>query len=325
MVSDPAAQPQIIGRVEPRVAAPRRRFFRMPLYFGGRPGVDGEAGQKGQFIANMVKASGQIVSPYRFRFRAFRAKVPLQVEVKNFVVKTVDSAADLEKILRLRYKVFYSEYCERKRLFAIDVDEFDVICDHLMIIDTKSNSCVGTYRLNCSLFNNRFYSETEFGIAPIIALPGVKLELGRACVQKEYRRGITLALLWRGMSEYVKLTQTRYLFGCSSVKTTDPLETAVVRRYLLEHYPCVPAMRVAPHEPHAIKALGLYTALADSLDEKIITANAKRMVPSLLQSYLKAGAVICGDPALDEEFHCVDFFTLLDLNHTTDAIERKFL
>ena len=49
------------------------------------------------------------------------------------------------------------------------------------------------------------------------------------------------------------------------------------------------------------------------------------MVPSLLQSYLKAGAVICGDPALDEEFRCVDFFTLLDLNHTTDAIERKFL
>jgi putative hemolysin len=323
MASDPAASPHVFGQGAPRPPAPRRRFFRMPLQFRPRP-APGDARQKGQFIANMVKASGQIVSPYRFRFRTFRAKVPLQVEVKNFIVKTVDSAADLEKILRLRYKVFYSEYCERKRLFAIDVDEFDVICDHLMIIDTKTRACVGTYRLNCSLFNNRFYSETEFGIAPITALPGVKLELGRACVLKEYRRGITLALLWRGMSEYIKLTQTQYLFGCSSVKTIDPLEIAVVRRYL-QRYACAPALQVAPHEPHLVKGLSLYAALADTLDEKIIAEHAKKMVPSLLQSYLKAGAVICGDPALDEDFHCVDFFTLLDLRQTTDAIERKFL
>lgn len=319
-----AAQPEIIGRVPPQTPRRRRHLFQMPQRL---PTVAKPAQKQapGAFFANMVKAGSGMMSPYRFRFRAFKAKVPLQVEIKDFIVKTVDSAAELEKILRLRYKVFYAEYCDRKRLFAIDLDEFDVICDHLMILDKRSGACVGTYRLNSSLFNTRFYSETEFNIAPILALPGVKLELGRACVHKDFRGGMSLALLWRGMSEYVKQTQTRYLFGCSSVKTTEPLEIAVVRRHLFEHHAATPTLHTTPQGSYTIKGLALYNALADLLDDKTVQCHAKELIPPLLHSYLKAGAVICSEPALDLDFNCVDFLTLLDLTTTTDAIERKFL
>jgi len=35
-------------------------------------------------------------------------------------------------------------------------------------------------------------------------------------------------------------------------------------------------------------------------------------LPSLIKGYLRAGAWVCGPPALDSEFGTTDFFVLLD-------------
>jgi putative hemolysin len=102
-----------------------------------------------------------------------------------------------------------------------------------LIIDKKSGEIVGTYRLICSLFSKRFYSQAEFTLEQVLALPGVKLELGRACIKKEFRNGAVLTLLWRGIIEYMKLTNAKYLFGCASVQTVLPHEAAATYEYLL--------------------------------------------------------------------------------------------
>ena len=280
---------------------------------------------KSSFFLDFVRAGGKFMNPYLFRFRGFRAKVPVHAEIRNFIVKTVDSADELESILRLRYKVFYKEFLEKRRLIALDIDQFDLICDHLMIIEKRTNACVGTYRLNCSLFNSRFYSETEFSMASIVGLPSVKLELGRACIHKDYRKGILLTLLWRGLGEYIKATDTKFLFGCSSVKTMDPLEIAAVHSYLMSHHASPHEHRAVPHEPYEVKAFPLYANLVRTLNPEIVRQHAERLIPTLLSSYLKAGAVICGDPALDREFKCVDFLTLLDIEHSANPSIRRFV
>ena len=300
----------------------RKGPFKLPKH---PPQPQEPPGGKSHFILDVVRAGGKFMNPYRFRFRAFRAKVPVHVEVRNFVVKTVDTASELEDILRLRYKVFYKEFLEKSRLIAMDIDQFDLICDHLMIIDKKSHACVGTYRLNCSLFNSRFYSETEFAMDSILGLPGVKLELGRACVHKDYRKGIILTLLWRGLGEYVKATNTKYLFGCSSVKTLDPLEIAAVHNYLMTRHPSAASCRVVPNEAYRVKSLPLYAEAVRCMQAEVVHGHAARLIPTLLMSYLHSGAVICGDPALDKEFKCVDFFTLLDFATAAEATTRRFL
>ena len=279
---------------------------------------------KSHFVLKVMRAGGKFMNPYRFRFRAFRVKVPLHVEVRNFIVKTVDTANELEDILRLRYAVFYKEFVGKRRLIAMDIDQFDLVCDHLMIVEKRTNTCVGTYRLNCSLFNTRFYSETEFSMAPIVGLPGTKLELGRACVHKDYRKGILLTLLWRGLGEYIKATGTKYLFGCSSVKTMEPIEIAAIHSYLMARHASPAEHRVTPHEAYKVKAFPLYASMVCALKPEVVQQHAERLVPTLLSSYLKAGAVICGDPALDKEFKCVDFLTLLDLERSADASIRRF-
>lgn len=318
-----AARPTLKPSV--RAARMRRRLLRSPLRLFRRKPKATAAAPKVGMLRSMVRAGSRLVLPYRFRLRAFRCKVPIYLELKNFVLKTVETPAELDKILRLRYRVFYKEFLEKRRLFSIDLDEFDALCDHLMIIDKKTNTCVGTYRLNCSRFNDQFYSATEFQMDAIAALPGVKLELGRACVHKDFRKGVILTLLWRGLSEYVKATGTAFMFGCSSVKTMDPLEIAVIHHYLMSHYASDPSCRVMPLEGYRIRPLPLYLKLIESLDVRTIEDYAHKLVPPLLSSYLRAGAVICGEPALDKEFKCVDFFTLHDMSKTSQQAARKFL
>lgn len=312
--------------VSTRVLRVRSRLLRSPLrLLLRRRHPASPTPKKNSVLRSVVRASTGLVLPYRLRLRAFRCKVPVYIELKNFVLKTVETPAELEQILRLRYRVFYKEFLEKRRLFAIDMDEFDTICDHLMIIDKRSNTCVGTYRLNCSAFNDNFYSATEFDMHAIAALPGVKLELGRACVHKDFRKGVILTLLWRGLSEYVKATNTAYMFGCSSVKTMDPLEIAVIYHYLMTHYASDPSCRVTPLESFRIRTLPLYHKLVESLDVRTVEDYAHKLVPPLLSSYLRAGAVICGEPALDKEFKCVDFFTLHDMSKLSRQAARKFL
>ncbi|NLP03545.1 MAG: GNAT family N-acetyltransferase [Fibrobacter sp.] len=94
---------------------------------------------------------------------------------------------------------------------------------------------MGTYRLISSLFHKKFYSSTEFNLDDIINLPGTKLELGRACVHRDFRTGTPIALLWRGITDYIRETGTKYLFGCSSVKTTNIRIIASIYRYFQEN------------------------------------------------------------------------------------------
>jgi putative hemolysin len=49
----------------------------------------------------------------------------------------------------------------------------------------------------------------------------------------------------------------------------------------------------------------------------------KGKIPSLLNSYLKVGAKVCGTPALDKSFKCIDFLTLLDVSEMQKQHIRK--
>ncbi|MDZ4182727.1 MAG: hypothetical protein U1B83_07620, partial [Candidatus Cloacimonadaceae bacterium] len=49
----------------------------------------------------------------------------------------------------------------------------------------------------------------------------------------------------------------------------------------------------------------------------------KDKIPTLLQSYLKVGAKVCGVPAMDKSFKCVDFLTLLHVKDIEKAYTRK--
>jgi predicted GNAT family N-acyltransferase len=152
----------------------------------------------------------------------FAPKVIFSMEADGFIIKTAVNVDDIKLAMKLRHEVFLEEGLNRSHETGLEFDSFDHRADHLMIIEKEQNRAVGTYRLIHSDFSNVFYSQGEFNFDYFLNKDGSKLELGRACTHKDFRTGRTMDLLWQGLSRYIRETHTRYLFGCSSVQSTDP-------------------------------------------------------------------------------------------------------
>ena len=101
---------------------------------------------------------------------------------------------------------------------------------------------IGTYRLlrrSVAERHGGFYTQTEFDIAPLLAVPGELLELGRSCVAAAYRTRPTMQLLWRGIAKYVFEHDIKIMFGCASLPGTDIAELAPALTYL-HHFHLAP-------------------------------------------------------------------------------------
>ncbi len=248
-----------------------------------------------------------------FPLRNFECKVAVYQSSENFVLKTAESPFELKQALRLRHDIFYKELQNREIDGQLDVDDLDSICDHLIIIDKRNHRIVGTYRLISSTFSNRFYSQGEFDLSGLLRLPGTKLELGRACIHPDYRNGAIINLLWKGIVEYVKKTNTQYVFGCASVQTVDPIEASGILSYLQSKQLTSAELSVAPTEKYRSEL----TAVA--VNEKI-----EKNIPALIHSYILAGAKFYGAPAFDRDFQCYDFFMMLKIDEMSRLFRRRY-
>ncbi len=230
---------------------------------------------------------------------------------------------DLLKVLSLRYHVFIEELLHKKKYLEFEIDRFDLKCDHLMIIHKETHQVIGTYRLNSSLFTKKFYTATEFHMRNLAKLPGNKLEVDRACVHQDYRNGRTIALLWEGINAYMLKSESRYMFGCSSVRTMNRSEMINIYKYFREKGHIIDNLKINPKRKFRIP--GFYHFFHKHTFHNlnpITDIEIEKMVPSLLKSYLKAGAKIYGRPALDRKYRCIDFFTLMEVDNFKTSYQR---
>lgn len=261
---------------------------------------------------------------FKFRLRTYRPHVNITIDSKKYLVKTVENGDELSDVLRLRHDVFYREMLEKKRFLGKDIDKYDFKFDHLAVIDREANKTIGTYRLNCSLFSDKFYSSSEFKMDRLLERDGIKLELGRACIDPEHRGGAVIAALWKGLGAYMKETSAGCLFGCSSVKTTDNFTIALVHDYLTNNFFAPEELRVSPKSKFRTEK---YHKMYEMLQEKRFApfrAAAENLVPPLMLAYFKAGGVICGEPAYDKAFKCYDYLTYLDISRMDGQFKKKF-
>ena len=132
-----------------------------------------------------------------------------------------------------------------------DVDAYDAICDHLLVIDhdaprrpfrTSKPKVVGTYRLLRQEVAERhggFYTRGRIRHRALIVdrHPDLRfLELGRSCVLKPYRNKRTVELLWHGIWTYVLHHRIDVMIGCASLEGTDPAKLALPLSFL--HHLC---------------------------------------------------------------------------------------
>ncbi|HXW22892.1 MAG TPA: GNAT family N-acyltransferase, partial [Rhodomicrobium sp.] len=173
----------------------------------------------------------------RFPLFPLRKAARIYGKIGNLEVRLARSIADIKKAQRLRFEVFYKEMAAvadtRTRLKKRDEDEYDVICDHLLVIDKTTDRAakrpwprrpkvVGTYRVllqDIAENNQGFYTQGEYDIAPLIAKKRAThrfMELGRSCVLKPYRNRRSVELLWQGLWTYVREHGANVMIGCAS-------------------------------------------------------------------------------------------------------------
>lgn len=254
--------------------------------------------------------------------RNFRRKIPLSISSNRYTVATVETRDQLLSVLKLRHRIFYTELLGKSNELGLDIDEYDAFFDHLIVTDNRNGQVVGTYRLQSSSFSKSFYSDTEFVLDSFKSTPGTKVELGRACIDSNHRNGAVLALLWKGIFQYVNLTEAHCVFGCSSLSITDAFTAALLSRYLREGGVVLSddAIRPRPHArfkdfPKSMDAAEKHDALG--------LLKMQTFIPPLLQSYFRSGARVAREPAWDKKFRCTDFFTLLETSMMRKSIEKK--
>lgn len=249
-------------------------------------------------------------------------KPKTEVSVRNefYEVKTASTTQELLEVLRLRFEIFHQEFSENKIRFALfpyDVDVFDFVCDHLIVKELATGKIVAAYRLlqQGEGEKTRYYSDSEFDLGSFANLPGKKVELGRACVHRDYRKGAVIATLWKGLLQYAKKSEANYLFGCSSLTGEEINALPSLLSALKDREAELTEVEIPVREKYELPAHISALRFAENKGEKM---------PSLLHMYLTAGAKVSTNLAYDRELGCVDLFTVIDLARLPASFERRF-
>lgn len=261
---------------------------------------------------------------YYTRLSDWKCKVDIFIQVGPYILQMARTKKEVLECFRLRHEVFCVEMAASPKKSKLDFDRYDNFCDHLIIIHEPSSKIVGTYRMNFSETSDMFYTESEFDIQKWIEQQKTPfIELGRACIDREHRRGIVISLLFRGIIEYMKHLNAGKLIGCSSVKVTDARSAALIYKYF-EQTGTLAEDVFKPHDKYQMKDLLFWLMVFSRGLSENQKLEAEEMIPSLLKSYLKAGAKVGSYPAYDEEFRCIDFVTIIDRNEMDAKLVKKF-
>jgi putative hemolysin len=250
-------------------------------------------------------------------------------------VRLAASEADIDAIQALRYRVFYEEMgatpTPEMKARHRDFDAYDEHCDHLLVIDHMRKSgqqVIGTYRLIRRQAANAcggFYSCGEYDISRILAYPGEILELGRSCIDAEYRTGAVMQILWRGLSAYIFRHDVALMFGCASLPGADPKEHALPLSYLYYHHLAPPALRATAVEGRYVDMRLLPREAFDpnvAFDTmKLDPRNGSNSLPPLIKGYIRVGGFVGDGAVIDHQFNTTDVFIIVK----TDLITSRYI
>ncbi|MBP0937522.1 GNAT family N-acetyltransferase [Streptomyces sp. KCTC 0041BP] len=234
----------------------------------------------------------------------------------RYAVRLARDEDEVRAAQRLRHTVFAGELGARLDgpEPGLDSDAFDAYCDHLLVVEEETEQVVGTYRLlppERAAVAGSLYSEGEFDLSTLAPIRPDLVEVGRSCVHPDHRGGAVIALVWAGLARYMDRSGHNWLAGCCSIPLADGgVLAAAARAKVLTRNLAPEEYRVTPHT--------LWNAEGITFPDRV-------ELPALLRGYLRLGAWVCGEPALDADFGCADLYVLLSLRRTNPRYLKHFL
>ncbi len=251
-----------------------------------------------------------------------------ELRAGNLGVRIATTADELDAAQALRYRVFYEEMGAvpdaAARAIRRDVDVFDRVADHLLVVDHALGhgpaAVIGTYRLvqkEAADLIGRFYSASEYDISTLTNFPGRVMELGRSCVEPSYRGRAAMQLLWRGIAAYVFHHRIDLMFGCASLPGTEPDRIGTELTYLYLNHLAPPGLR-----PRALA--DRYVEMRRVDPETVDPRRALSMLPPLVKGYLRLGGFVGDGAVIDEEFNTTDVAVVVKTDLVTDKYYRHY-
>jgi putative hemolysin len=253
--------------------------------------------------------------------------------IGNLEVKLASTYKEIKKAQKLRFDVFFRdggakagpETFFKKR----DIDPFDAVCDHLLVVDhdvvdrfgRNRPKVVGCYRLlpqDRAAGIGGFYTSREFAIEPLLARHPSKrfLELGRSCVHPNWRSKRVLELLWRGIWTYVQRHQVDVLIGCASLPGAEPADNWQALAYL---------SRIAQRDGEwAAEVRKDRPASGFSWDVNGAGPDVIRRLPPLVRSYLRIGARFGDGFFVDRQFGVIDVLVIMPVAEIQPRYRQRF-
>jgi putative hemolysin len=251
-----------------------------------------------------------------------------ELRAGNLGVRIASERAEIDAVQALRYRVFYTERGARPddatERSQRDRDAYDAVADHLLVVDhgigPGPEGVVGTYRLirrEAAAKIGKFYSADEYDITKILQFPGGLMELGRSCVDADYRNRAVMQQLWRGIAAYVFHYKIDLMFGCASLPGTDTDAIAPELTYLYHYHLAPPALRPSalPHRHVEMRRLA-----HDEIDPK----RALAALPPLIKGYLRLGGFVGDGAVIDAQFNTTDIAVVVKTDMVTESYYRHY-
>lgn len=241
----------------------------------------------------------------------------------HLTLRLAETEADVYAAQRLRYRIFCEEMGAAANLAVQqqkrDFDRFDDACYHLLVLDNTrvgDARVVGTYRLLTGINMSRvgsFYTETEYDISPLKGFKGELMELGRSCVEQQYRTRPVIQMLWQGIGAFIQAADIKLMFGCASFHGVNVKEHQHALSYLYHYHMAPEGVR-----PTALPAH--YVNMNLMPKEDVVPRAALAALPPLIKGYLRLNGVVGDGAVLDYAFNTCDVSIVVQ----TDLLQERY-
>ncbi|MEC9282519.1 MAG: GNAT family N-acyltransferase [Bdellovibrionota bacterium] len=126
----------------------------------------------------------------------------------------------------------------------LDIDEFDILYNHLILVNHSAKEIVGAYRggetakLYAEFGVEGVYSHEFFQYDTKLFTELNAVDFGRTYILKKYQKGDALLAIWSGLAEYLVLNpQIRAMVGPVSISQSyTVLSQNIIAAYYLRHH-----------------------------------------------------------------------------------------
>ena len=245
------------------------------------------------------------------------------IQVGQLTLRLAETEADVHAAQRLRYRIFCEEMGAVANLAVQqqkrDFDMFDDACYHLLVLDNNrvgDARVVGTYRIltrSNMVKVGSFYTETEYNIERLKAFPGEIMELGRSCVEQQYRTRPVIQLLWQGIGAFIAAADIKLMFGCASFHGVNIREHVHALSYLYHYH-------LAPEITRPVALPAHYNSMNLMPKEEVVPRAAINALPPLIKGYIRLNGFVGDGAVLDYAYNTCDVSIVL----RTDQMQARY-